>query len=333
MKKILALILAVTALFSFASCGEENNNVNEGDDTQIRVAYMAGPTGIGMAKLINDYGGIDAGGQYTFTQFTDATKVPAALKSGQVDVACMPTNQAATVYNNAGSDIMVLAINCLNSLSFLTKDGVTVDSISDLEGKTIYTCKNGTPKIFLEKLLEAYEINATVSTTYTKNGEEQTIVEPAHILAFAKSEKPDVVLAPEPIISNFLFQTQDSYNISLNITELWNAKYDVPIAMGCIVAKKSFVQEHPEVVNSFLEEYKASINYMADANNIDNAAQYAVDTKIIGNIVPAKTALNNLRQSLKYEDGAEMKRILEGNYTLIEITHPENGFYYEKSEN
>ena len=54
MKKLIALILVLASLaLTFASCSLLPEK-NEKDNTVIKIAYMNGPTGMGMAKLIHD---------------------------------------------------------------------------------------------------------------------------------------------------------------------------------------------------------------------------------------------------------------------------------------
>ena len=55
MKKLLAVILSVIMVFSFAACaGKSANNEGESEteeSTTIRIGAMAGPTAMGMVKL------------------------------------------------------------------------------------------------------------------------------------------------------------------------------------------------------------------------------------------------------------------------------------------
>ena len=81
-KKILAFTLALTMLLSvalFASCAKKDNGNDKGDNTtennqpeeqkpeKIRVITLAGPTGMGMAKLISDNKNGTAAYKYEFT--------------------------------------------------------------------------------------------------------------------------------------------------------------------------------------------------------------------------------------------------------------------------
>ena len=325
MKKIIATLLLLTmALFAFGSCQPET------DDTQIKVGFLAGPTGIGMAKMINDYGGVDAAEQYDFVKYTAPKTAIDDVVAGKIDITCVSTEAAAKFYNE-GSDIQVLAINCLNSVCLLTNDNVTISSISDLEGKTIYTCMQGTPKLILKALLDAYGINATIAH---KIGED-TINTPDQIAPVIVGNKADIILSPVHVAYNAMANPKAKHSVALDIDALWDTKFDTPIAMGCIVARKGFVDEHPVAIENFLTAYKASIEYMATPENNASAAQYVIDSTVLPNLEPAKGALTELKEGLKYIDGTEMKTVLKNIYNVYGLNViggklPDDGFYYEK---
>ena len=329
MKKLLAtlLILSLT-LLTIVSCGGNE----EPDNTQLRVGFLSGPTGIGMAKLINDNGGISGNEIYSFRSYA-AEKAPtktaqAELLAGKVDVICLPTNEAAAYYNTTDDNCVVLSINTLNTLFFISDENNTINSLADLNGKTIYTCENGTPKVVLEHLLDKAEISATISTNNGSIGSpddlKQQIIKGAVPIAFA----------PEPIVSASAFARSNSnktpYSFDLSCDELWEANCDSTIAMGCIVASKTFVENHPAVIDKFLKDYKASVEFVSNLQNIDSAAEYVKNAGILPNLNVANSAITNLKNSIAYVDGADMKAMLKSFYKEIGIPAPEDLFYYEK---
>ena len=337
MKKLLALILIVTTLVpALASCGLFKK---ENDDTVIRIAYMNGPTGMGMAKLIHDNGGVEGNEKYQFIKYTDAALATADLREGKVDMACIPTNTAATLYNKFES-ISVLALNCLNSLYVMTKTGVTVEDFADLEGKTIYTIQNGTPAAILKYLLEECDVNATVKTSIGEGENEKVITAPTDLLPLLVAGKVDIALVPEPVATaaplKITSEKKDyNYTVAINLSDAWAEISTSPVAMGCIVANKDFVSENKDAVDAFLAEYKSSIEYVANAQNRDTAAQYVVDAGVLDALPAAKKSLANLGSAIAYSDGAEMKETLVAFYNAIGLNLiggrlPDDDFYYEK---
>ena len=337
MKKIIALLLTLTLLASAAialvSCDDTKSN------EQLKIAYLNGPTGMGMAKLISDNGGKAGNEKYSF-EATTAELVGPGVVSGTFDIACMPTNTAAQLYNQGG-DIVILAVNCLNSIYVVTDKNTTITNFADLEGKTIYTCKGGTPAPILNTLLEAYGINATVS--YEFNG--QIIAKPENLSAVltAADGAPAIVVAPEPIITSASLALKkdetnnNEYSVDIDLGSVWKEKFATDITMGCIVANKKVVEENKAAVNAFLEEYAKSIKFVGDSANIETSAQYIVDAGIMAATPAAKTALSNLNKGgyIAYLDGDDMRVALEKVYNafgmnLIGGKLPDDRFYYEK---
>lgn len=328
MKKLIAaLILIVTMAGMLIGCHQK-------DGTQIKVGFLAGPTGIGMAKMINDYGGVDASEQYDFIKYTAPKTAMVDLKSGNIDLACVSTEVAAQFFNQ-GTDLKVLAINCLNSICLLSNGNQTVNNITDLEGKTIYTSIQGTPKLIFQALLDAYGINATIAHTIGEGDGAITINSPDQIAPVILQNKADIILAPVHVAFNAMAKPSCKHEIILDIDALWNEKFDTPIAMGCIVARAEFIEEHPDALKAFLKEYEKSIEFMANPDNNGTAAKYVVDSTILPDLQPAKGALYNLSSGIKYIEGEDMKLILSAIYGVYGLDTiggklPTDEFYYEK---
>ncbi len=319
MKKLIALLLLLTVcVLPLTACGEPDN-------TKIRVGYLAGPTGMGMAKLIHDNGGVEAGNEkYSFEKFPNTEKAKAALTAGQVDAICLPTNEAVAYYNDTDDNLTVLAINTLNTLYVLSDAENTVASFADLAGKTVYTCSDGTPSEILDYLLKTAKVDATVSTEFGG----KAIKTPADLGALVTNGSIPIAVVPEPMVTSSTLKNS-SYSIDINISDVWAASCDTPLTMGCIVASKTFVDEHKTVVESFLKDYKASIQFMDDKNNIDTAAEYVVETGVMNAAPAAKKALTNLNGAIKYIDGKEMKEALNAFYKAVGASAPKkDAFYY-----
>ena len=340
MKKIISLLLIAALLsLSLISCTPGKKEEAEKDTTPIRIAYMNGPTGMGIAKLIHDNGGVEGNEKYQFVKYSDASLATADLVAGKVDMACIPTNTAATLYNKTGK-VNVLAINCLNSLFIMAKTGTEVKNLADLEGKTIYTIQNGTPAVILKHLLAETNVNATVKTTIGEGENEKAIVSPTDLAPLLIAGKVDIALVPEPVATaaplKIASQQKDyTYTTAIDLTDALAEISDSPVAMGCIAVNTSFLKEHKGVVDSFLTEYKSSIEYISNLENIELSAEYIYNAGVLDAAPAAKKSLTNLGSAIAYYDGAEMKRILTDFYTAIGVNLiggklPSDEFYYEK---
>ena len=166
MKKLLLLlmILVLTSAMLF-SCGENDDATNNDETkTDIKVAVLNGTTGFGMAQLMEQNANGNARNNYTFSVETEGADVIAQLINGSVDIAALPTNAASVVYNRTQGGVKVLAINTLGVL-YVVEDGASINSISDLAGKTIY-CPAQNPQFILQYLLNKNNVSATIDTTY-----------------------------------------------------------------------------------------------------------------------------------------------------------------------
>ncbi len=330
MKKIIALIITIATLVTLlASCrSKDNGDDAQNEATKLRIGYMSGPTGMGMAKLIHDNGGTEGNDKYSFVSYTDTALAKADLTKGDIDVICLPTNEALAYYNSVDKNLRMLAVNCLNSLYLISDGENSAESLADLEGQTIYTCKNGTPRVILNYIIHALGLDIEVS--YTIDDKEMST--PADVRTQVIAGSLPYAVIPEPIVTAATLKNS-SYSVDVDLADEW-AKIpslsETPVTMGCIVASAEFISKNPSLVSSFLDEYKASVSYVGDAENIENAANFVAEAKIMDAAPAAKKALGNLGDAICYMDGTEMKSALEAFYTALGMEHPADEFYYEK---
>ena len=326
MKKLIALtLLTLMTLLSLASCFRR-------EDTEIKIGVMAGPTAMGMAKLIADNGGIDGNEKYSFTVYQDTAAAKADLTRGIVDVICLPTNEAAAYYKTVDDDVRILAINCLNSLFIISDGDNSAASLEDLEGETVYTCKNGTPKMVLDYLISAMDLDITVSTT-TPDGKE--MLTPADVRAQVVNGKLPFALLPEPMITAAQLAIAQAgkaneivYSVDVDLGDEWaKVSPDTPVAMGCIVSTEDFIEDNPRLVRSFLNEYEASVDFIGNPDNLNDSAQMVTDAGIMAALPAAKKALANLGDAISYIDGRDMRTTLDKFFEATGLPKPDGDFY------
>ena len=316
MKKIIAALLFI-AIFamSLTSCFSPADEETE----KINIGVMSGPTGMGMAKLMND--NKDNTEKYEFRIYNDPNSATADLANGTVDMLCLPTNLAANLSIKQEDYISTIAINCLGSLYLLSDGSNEISDIGDLEGKTIYTSvKTSTTGPILTYILEEAGIDATV--------EDSVYADHDSLVAAIKNGEVELAVLPEPKATAALMQNPD-YSIALNLSTEWNFVSVEPLTMGCIVVRNDYLAANKATVDAFLSEYKASIEYIGSKANHDAAANMIVDNGIIPKLPIAKSALNNLYGSIVYIDGEDMQAALEAFYDAIGNEQPADEFYYK----
>lgn len=304
MKQIVAMITAAVMLFSlaaFAACSKKQ------DDTEIRIAALKGPTGMGMVKLADKQNYPN----YTVSIEASPDALNPRIISGEVDVAAVPVNLASVLYNKLDGDISVLAVSTLGVL-YVVEAGSEVNSVADLAGKTVYATGQGaTPEYILNYLLDKNGVAGSVEVNYV--GEHAAL---ATMLADGSAE---IGMLPEPNVTSTL-AGNDNLRIALNLTEDWNKVCSTELVQGVVIARKSFVNEHPEAIEQFLREYEKSSAFVNE--NIDEAAKLIVDAGILGNVEIAKKAIPNC--NISFSKGEAMHKAVEGMLTVLFEANPKS---------
>ena len=304
MKRIVTMITAAVMLFSlaaFAACSKKQ------DDTEIRIAALKGPTGMGMVKLADKQNYPN----YTVSIEASPDALNPRIISGEVDVAAVPVNLASVLYNKLDGDISVLAVSTLGVL-YVVEAGSEVNSVADLAGKTVYATGQGaTPEYILNYLLDKNGVAGSVEVNYV--GEHAAL---ATMLADGSAE---IGMLPEPNVTSTL-AGNDNLRIALNLTEEWNKVCSTEPVQGVVIARKSFVNEHPEAIEQFLREYEKSSAFVNE--NIDEAAKLIVDAGILGNVEIAKKAIPNC--NISFSKGEAMHKAVEGMLTVLFEANPKS---------
>lgn len=304
MKRIVAMLTAAVMLFSlaaFAACSKKQ------DDTEIRIAALKGPTGMGMVKLADKQNYPN----YTVSIEASPDALNPRIISGEVDVAAVPVNLASVLYNKLDGDISVLAVSTLGVL-YVVEAGSEVNSVADLAGKTVYATGQGaTPEYILNYLLDKNGVAGSVEVNYV--GEHAAL---ATMLADGSAE---IGMLPEPNVTSTL-AGNDDLRIALNLTEEWNKVCSTELVQGVVIARKSFVNEHPEAIEQFLREYEKSSAFVNE--NIDEAAKLIVDAGILGNVEIAKKAIPNC--NISFSKGEAMHKAVEGMLAVLFEANPKS---------
>lgn len=296
MKRFIALLLVLLlAIPALVSCSDEPD--------VIRVWTLNGTTGFGMAKLMNDNATNE---KYQFAVKSDASDVTAALIAGEVDIAALPTNAAANVYNKTNGGVKILAVNTLGCLYVLAKDGVTVNSLADLRGKTVYVPAQNPTFIFTDickknNLIPGTDITID-STSYAK---------PDALRDALATGAVDIAVLPEPMVTiavNKAKTNQITLKVALDLTAEWNrVNPEGSLVQGCVVVRTEFLEKYPEAVKEFLTDYKKSVEYVNESPA--EAAQLIASTGIFAQAAIAEKAIPKC--NICYLDGADMKAKME----------------------
>ena len=319
--KILALIVAVVMiLVSFAACTPATTNEEVSTDAEnateetasvenntdaINVSFLKGPTGMGGAYMWTKSDNGETRNNYNISLDTDATTVGPKLMTGEYDIAAVPTNLAASLYQKSQGKVKVIAVNTLGVLYIVTKDGA-VKSVEDLKGRTILASGQGT--------IAEYALNYVLESNDLVIGEDVTIefaTEHAESVTKALAGGYDAILLPEPFVSQI--STKDaSFSVAINITEEWEKTGECTLTMGCVAVNTAFYENNIEAVVKFIEDYSESVKYVNE--NIEDAAALIESHDIMAAAVAKKAVAN---ANIVCITGAEMKDALSSCYEVL----------------
>ncbi len=336
MKKIKITALLMTAVLAFGAlsgCSSKNNDVqNENtvtentkpiEKTTINIGVIKGPTGIGAVKLMEEDENGTSENDYNFVIASSPDELNGKIINGEIDIAAVPTNAAAVLYNKTEGEVKLSALNTLGVLYILEK-GNEIQSISDLSGKKIVASGKGA--------VPEYAINYILEKNGITDAEIEYKTEHAEAVTELVSGNAQIALVPEPNVTAAL-STDPEIRIALDITDEWNKVSDgTVLSMGSIVARNDFIENNKEAFDEFLDEYEDSIEFVN--SDMESASQLVEKYGIMPKAAVALKAIPNC--NIVYIDGKEMKESIEGFYNILYRYEPKSiggklpdeNFYY-----
>ena len=309
MKKLTSLLLSVVMLVSLLACGASAKTLSA---KTLRIAGLKGPTTMGLVNLLSMEKNGTAAMDYDLQLYGAADEIVPKLIKGNLDMAAIPANLAATLYQKTNGGIQVLAVNTLGVL-YVVEKGDTVHSFADLKGRTILsTGKGTTPEYVLRYLLtkNGLDPDKDVKIEYYSEASEVTA-------QMAATKKDAIAVLPQPYVT--AAQMKDSeLRVVLDLTKEWNKVCDTQLITGVTVVRKEYAEEHPDVVAAFLTDYAKSVE--AANTDLENTAALCEQYGIVAKAALAQKALPNC--NIVFETGDEMKTDLETYFNVLYAADP-----------
>lgn len=300
----------------------------EADETTIRVGGLKGPTTMGLVKLMDDSAAGASANSYEFTMVTAADELTALVAGGKVDIALLPANVAAILYQKTQGGVCVIDINTLGVLYLVSAD-TDIGSIEQLKGRTVYLPGKGTTPEYALRYLIGKAGLAPEDVTLEFKSE---ALEVASILA----EDPDAIgLLPQPFVTSALAQN-DALSIIMDLTEVWDSfqteEDPSRLVTGVTIVDRDFLEAHKDLVDSFLREHEASILF--PSQEPEAAAALIEEAGIVAKAQIAQKALPYC--NITYIGGSGMKDALDGYLRALFEQEPaavggrlpDDAFYY-----
>lgn len=294
MKKILIILLLIlTILPCFAQAVKEDNG------STVRLGVMQGPTGFSSSAL-GDIAQVEV--------YPSPNEAVAKLIKGELDLIALPANAAASLYNK-GVGIKVLAIIGEGMLSVVgSKENAKTLSVPGA---------GGTPDHMASLLYPEYE-------------KEYSVTAPAQLAQLLIAGKVELAILPEPFVTMVMSKNPNLKIIS-NVQERWTALTgQEQYPMSVLIAKDTFAEEHPILMQKVKEAYKNSIKTILED---PTTAGKKIEELGIMKAEMATPALANC--ALTFKEGSEAKEELLAYYrTLLALAPdaiggkvPDNGLW------
>ena len=301
------------------------NSAPPPEPVEIRIGGLKGPTSMGMVKLLKDAEQKQSYYTYDFTLAGAADELTPKLINGELDIAAVPANLASALYNNTGGKIKLLAINTLGVL-YIVEKGENVKTLSDLKGKTIFATGRGTaPEYALNYLLVENGIDPGKDVVIEwKN-------EPTEVVALMAQNQASIAMMPQPYVT-VAQGAIENLRIAIDLTKEWDAlNTESMLLTGVLIIRSEFADGNPDQIAKFLEEYKASTEFVNA--NIKEASILIEEFDIVKADV-AEKALPFC--NIVFYAGDDMKTAMHGylealynqNPQSVGGTMPDDNFYY-----
>ena len=231
----------------------------------LRIAALKGPTAIGMVKVMEDAAAGATANNYNFTIAGAADEISVGLVKGDFDIAAVPCNLAAVLYNKTEGKIKVAGINTLGVL-YIVQTGDSVKTVKDLKGKTIYSTGLGTtPQYTLNYLLAANGIDPEKDITIEYK------TEATEVAAMLSEADDAIAMLPQPYVTTVMMNN-DKVKVALDVAKEWEAisKDGSSVVTGVVVVRTEFLENNKEAFDAFLTEYTASAAFVNE--KVDEAS-------------------------------------------------------------
>ena len=292
----------------------------------VSVVVPTGVPAIGISFLASGALPVAQEGYETsFEVVTSPDVMGARLISGEADIAIVPTNLGARLYNQ---DVPVQLAGVVVWGILYVVSSEPLDGWDDLRGREIGMLGRGlTPDVVFRHVAQENGLDPDTDLTL-RYVNASTELAPNFL-----SGTIDLSMMPEPMLTMVLQRSPDAV-VAFDLQEEWAAVSDSgrSFPQAALVVSQNLVQEHPQYVETFIETFAEGVRRAV--GNPDRTAEYAaammpqLSAEVINAAMP--------RINLEFVDAQTARPAVEEYFSvLMEYTPqatggslPEDGFYY-----
>lgn len=331
-KQWIRLLSAILVLSVLTGCGGKPQQQSQPDENAAgyeqglvtRISALKGPTAMGLVKLLKDNATAETK-HYEGSMYTAADEIVPLIAKGETDIALIPANLAATLYQRTEGGIQVIDVNAGNVLYALSYDE-SLQHMEGLKGKTVYmTGKGTTPEWTVRYLMQQSGLTDADLTLEFKP-------ESAEVLSALSTDPTAAAILPQPFATVAMMQDQE-LTMNFSLSDEWAAQSGAGgTVTGVTVVRRAFAEEHPAALRQFLADHAASVAYMTE--NVKDGARLIEEYGIVKAAV-AEEVLTYFNP-LSSVSGDQMKTWVDGYLRALHEIAPEavggklpdEAFYY-----
>ena len=263
----LTLLLALVLI----GCGSQSSSSSNGSSVPVRLGYFPNLThavaivGVARGTFKNAFG---SNVNFQTKTFNAGPALIEALFANEIDIGYVGPNPAINGYvKSKGAALRIIAGAASGGAEFVVRSGANIKSDKDLAGKKFATPQlGGTQDIALRYYLQQHGLQTT-----DKGGNVQIVpTDNPNILTLFKQGQIDGAWVPEPWATRLVVEGKG--HVYVDERTLWP---DGSFVTTNVVVSKKFLDQHPDVVNKFLQAHVATVQYIqsnpTDAKKIVNS--------------------------------------------------------------
>ena len=245
-------------------------NQNDSSDNTLRIASLKGPSAITLLHMMDQVKELD-NHEINYQILSEPNQVRSLLIQEKIDLALIPTNMGAILYNKDVPYKLAMITGWGNL--FLCGQDQSISTISDLKGKRIYSMARGlSPDITLRFLI----------TEAGLTPDQDVIIDysfPTHIdLANAvRANRAPLAILPEPFLSMVILDNT-SIGTLINLNEIWEEATGNGLPLTALMVHNSLISR-PDLLNQILEQITISGNKAT--SELTKTAKLGVQYKIL----------------------------------------------------
>lgn len=328
MKKILSLILAFVMSLGIAAFSGCVNNAQNDEKTKITFIMPDGAPALAAYELLKNVDTLD-GHPVEYKILAGASELGPMFIKGEAQVAVMPLNVAAKLYNN-NVDLKLLSVNIFGNLYTIGKTDL-VNGAQGLLGKVVLNIgRGGTPDITLKLILDKnnlpYEESETpvegkVAIRYCQDASE--------VISLLKTDRADYGVVGEPAATKAV--SAIGGKVVIDMQSVWNDLVGENSFTQAGVVVSGAVYNDNGLIDALFEKLTSNLTYIyQDAENVSNTlAENGSSLKVgFNEAVLNRCNLKNVKaKTIKTQIESYFNAVKVYDATFIGGKLPEDGFY------